>query len=192
MCGRELLAKLTAGAVKLDGGGRGGAPELAGVEAAGLLFGLSEEATALALYRYAGHQGLEHVLFYEAYLRVVDLAAADAWKIPQGEELLRKLTKCALFELLGTGVCKRCGGAAEVVAVADGVIKRDVCGGCHGTGRQRLLDGQVARVVGRSERQYRDTWKSRYHDVVLELWRWSNALECELDDVFRVSLKNNA
>jgi len=191
MCGREMLTKLTAGAVKLDGGGGGGIPALAGCEAAGMLAGLSDEATAMALYRYAGNQGLEHVLFYAAYRRIVDLAGRDKWSIPVGEEMLRKLTKCALFELLGTGICPRCHGTGQVIADVDGVRKCCTCPSCQGIGRRRLLDGQVAAVIHRSERQYRETWKPRYQLITRDLGLWSSDLECDLDKVLRVSMKNS-
>jgi hypothetical protein len=162
---RELLGRLThSPCCRVDG--------LVTTEAGGTLAGLSDEAMAYAMARYVGDSSAQPRLFYAAYLRMGDVAIRERWKLPRGEEMLRKLTLTALFELMHGKPCQNCDG--------EGFVGVNLCVGCEGTGKACLPCVAVARAVGRSEKQFHEVWKPRYRLVVRELWWWQVGMEQDL------------
>jgi hypothetical protein len=165
---RELLGRLThSPCCRVDG--------LVTTEAGGVLSGLSDEAMDYAMARYVGDTGAQPRLFYAAYLRTVDVAIRERWKLPRGEEMLRKLTLVALFELMNCKPCPLCDG--------EGFVGVNLCMGCEGTGKACLPCVAVAKAVGRSEKQFHEVWKPRYRLVVRELWWWQVGMEQDLSAV---------
>jgi hypothetical protein len=169
---RELLGRLTHSVCcRVDG--------LVTTEAGGTLAGLSDEAMDYAMALYVGDTGAQPKLFYAAYLRTVDVAIRERWKLPRGEEsgeeMLRKLTLVALFELMHGKPCQNCDG--------EGFVGVNVCVCCEGTGKACLPCVAIARAVGRSEKQFHEVWKPRYRLVVRELWWWQVGLEGDLTAV---------
>jgi len=196
--GRERLARLAAGTASMGRSGGGGKPEFAGVELAGLLAGLSEDARNLALYRYCGDGSCRPAIFYAALLRVVDRAGQERWRLPPPEpgadgrlrpaEILRKITAAALIEIVESPVCQDCDGVGY--QAGQGVLTPRQCQRCDGTGRYRPTAGAIASALGRSRQQYYEVWQPRYQAVVADLGGWVASLEGDVTAVLRKQMRS--
>ena len=160
MAGPEIIGLLCAGSTNyhpLGGGGR--ATQLTKSEMAGLLRGLSDEAMAFALAKYAVDLDAERRLIALVRVCVSSWSVREQWQIVRGRPTLSNMAAVAVFEVVRPNRCSRCRGI--------GFIGNKVCGTCLGTCYKPLSGRQVAEAMCIDHTNYIRTWKARY-DRVLE------------------------
>ncbi|MCG7931947.1 MAG: hypothetical protein N0E44_18090 [Candidatus Thiodiazotropha lotti] len=56
-----------------------------------------------AMYKWAGDQSQHDFLMYRLWIASADIAADNGWRIPKGQEYLRKMSEIALLEVRDPG-----------------------------------------------------------------------------------------
>ena len=108
-----------------------------------------------------------------AYLKAVDIAIAEGWKVPKGREYVRHMTRLALRELIDPERCPACKGTCQEWDAA--ALRAKSCGVCGGTGRVRIDDSKRAKAVGMDKSRWSRVWRKRYETIHADLSARINA-----------------
>lgn len=167
----ECLSRLTARAVPWQAGVHG-RPEFEGVELAGVLAGISQEAQCLAMVRYMDDR--------QALQALVDLLASEgSWGLEAGGRL-RDLLRLAVWECTQHPLCRRCQGRRVVRVLA----RLAECPACGGAGHARIGDARRAALLGISRQAFGQVWSARYQrllwDVRARVARWDDEIAAKL------------
>jgi hypothetical protein len=152
----ELIGKLMAGVASV-GTVRGTAGAvLSKSELAGLLAGLSQAETDLAIAKYGCDDGAKRRLLVHVQAYVTALAVKEAWN-PRNRELLGMLALLSVSEVVSDNLCPHCHGT--------GMIRVKVCNVCNGTRHKPLSGRKIAESIGVSNTQWLRDWKLRYNRI---------------------------
>jgi hypothetical protein len=99
-------------------------------------------------------------LFDDLFREVIDLSIERRWpKTEKGKDMLRKLTKQAVTQVVSEPVCKKCGGTRYIELTKP-------CSYCRGTGKRRISTGLMSQTLDIDPTTWRRTWHSRYADII--------------------------
>lgn len=154
----EKLAQLMPhGASGASGGG--GYSNVSRTELAGYLQNVESLPSLLVWAQYINAEGVQGQLLYEAELRVADIAADRGWRPPRGKQLLRRMARLAVLELVEPLKCPSCRGTG-----ANRLGRR--CKLCRGSGNRKVTERQRARLLDVPQSTWERTWQRRYHRVL--------------------------
>lgn len=172
----ELIGKLMAGVSSVDSVRSTAGAVLSKSELAGLLAGLSQAETDLAIAKYGCDEGAKRRLLVHVQAYITTIAVKEGWK-PRNRELLGMLALLSVSEVVSDNLCPHCHGTGMVK------VKVKVCNVCNGTRHKSLSGRRIAESIGVSNTQWLRDWKPRYgriYDYVHGLdvnvqWRLINA-----------------
>lgn len=171
----RLLAKMTARGMNIENSGGGGTIRISSTDVAGGLGmgNLSRGAYLYGLAVYAGHDGVLVELERLAWMRAVDLAVENGWKVIRGKENLRNAARLALMEHVEPTIhfCSRCKGSGHTLNRSRMSIP---CVKCEGKGNQVFSNVFLADQIGVDESAIRKTWLNRYERIHADLFEWRN------------------
>lgn len=153
----QLLARLAAGRQWDSGPGSTGSDKLTTADIAAGLAGLDRATALLLTAKYGGSLADALEAEIPLYLQVVDHANRRRWKVPKGRELLRRLTRLAIYETIHPATCPRCNGVGQRGTRS--------CPGCGGSGRANMNQRERARFAGVHGANWSRTWGARYEEV---------------------------
>ena len=155
---RRALAMLSTKTANLAGSS-GGIPETTQADVAAALTAVKcRFQLAAILLRWAGQGSEEHVTDL-LLSRAAKLKVDNGWR--RGKVKLRRLCEIAVDEWLRPSQCRACGAEGNVAAVK--------CASCDGTGIRRKSGRAYAVAVGIDESSWRQSWASRYAEIVAVL-----------------------
>lgn len=156
---KALLARMAVHGLDYSGVGTGG-PEITAQDVAFACSGTSVGGYLVALSKWVHDSSVQDALYYHAYLAAVDVAARDRWRVPKGQERVRKLSRMAIGELVNPMKCALCQGRAEIWP--RGTSTPIACPRCGGTGSRRLRASEMARVIGVDDSTWSRSWAGKY------------------------------
>lgn len=169
----KLLARLASHGIDYQGV-TGGTPGL-GItpeDVAGAMQGLDRGAYLLLLRKWVLDTSVQNELFYRVYVAVAGLAADNGWKVPKGQEYLRKLARLAVAEIVDPMKCSLCKGRTEIWK--RGENKPVVCPKCSGTGYGKITAAERYKTVGIDKRNWERTWADRYEMIYKFVNEWEH------------------
>lgn len=137
---------------------------ITGLDVAGAMAmgGAGEGETLMVLAKWVQDTSAQARLFYVVYDDVMELAAQEKWRVPKGEEYLRRLTRLAIAEIIDARACPSCNGTRYDTSGNVPVI----CDECHGSGRKAWPTNVRYRAAGVDKRNWDRTWARRYRKIM--------------------------
>lgn len=156
-----IVALLCAGSTRYHSvGGVGGwlGGRLSRPELAGLMAGMNEVQTHLALAKYALDEDSERALIASVRVWAAGLAIQQGWDIVRGRPTVANMSALAVFDVVRPNRCCRCQGR--------GLVDNRVCSCCSGTGYKALSGRKMAEAIGVDQSNYCRIWKGRYQMIL--------------------------
>lgn len=174
----KMLAKLTAGTVKLQRSAAGFTPEaVTKAELAAVLSGLPAHIQRLLMVKWLADNSELPKLRTAVLLHGADLAKAKGWtgekgwkaRQAQGLEPLRNLCLIALADVIGSQKCDLCDGRKWLYPVDR---PPESCPKCLGTGVSSPSGRTLAAQFGVDEAAWRRGWGLKYQPIVGMVHGW--------------------
>lgn len=137
---------------------------ITGLDVAGAMAmgGAGEGETLMVLAKWVQDTSAQARLFYVVYDDVMELAAREKWRVPKGEEYLRRLTRLAIAEIIDVRVCPSCSGTRYDTSGRVPVI----CAPCGGSGRTAWTPAIRYHAAGIHGCNWYRTWAPRYKKIM--------------------------
>lgn len=148
---------------------------ISGLDVAGAIAmgGADEGETLMVLAKWVQDKSAQARVFYIIYDRVVEAAVKKKWRVPKGQELLRKLTRVAIAEAIDPKCCPTCAGRRYVWMKGDTVAR--LCPTCNGMGKRGWRDEDRARLAEISLSSWSKRWGARYFIIIGIVSRFERA-----------------
>lgn len=166
------LAKLTAGALVMTGGGGSAHNRLTASDVAHAMGGMKTAPTALLLAKYVDRDSNYKHLLRFAQQQSHALATAEDWRVHK-ISILDSVARVAVEEMLSIGQCRKCQGTGYVKSDPDSALcPSEVCPTCDGVGTERWTKLQRAKAAGLEPKFWNQQWNERYLHLLAELRQW--------------------
>lgn len=178
----ELIARLNPITQNAGRVGVSTVPGLGAFDAAAALAGLPRGPYLLARVMLALDESCRRELEKQLWSEMCSFAYAEKWIVPIGQELLRKMAKIAIAEVVDPALCKGCRGRGSIYP--RGGLAR-ACGACFGSGRGVLSASAKARAVGMDKSNWCRLWGARYLVFVTLARNWEQVIHAHVRDKMR-------
>lgn len=179
-----LIARMAAKTPDMDAVGVSSVPGLSEADAAMALAGLDRGPYLLARVKYALDSSSRYPLENQLWGEMCGIATRKKWLIPAGHELLRRMSRMAIEEVVHPAQCPKCGGRGTVYP--KGGAAR-LCSACIGTGRGRVSDRSRAAGADIPKTSWFRIWAPRYELMLAKLDRWDRVAHAHVRQRMKAS-----
>jgi hypothetical protein len=158
----ELLAKMTAKGILIDGGGFGGEVQISPADVAGALSGISGPAYDYVLLKYCDDRSVSRRLLSAFAEKILESEKRQPGKFSAREAV--RFASVIITNAIGDGNCKTCKGT--------GIYRYKKCAGCDGAGKRPKSNRAIAEALGLTPHQFKTTGERIYREYGGLLCEW--------------------